>query len=184
MTDFDQQALADLLDRDAVHRCIIRWTRGMDRHDNDLIASCYHPDATDDHGEFVGLSSDFIPYATMRHDSWKKHQHYILNNTIEVDGDTAHSEAYYFAVFERLDDAVTDFSVGRYLDRFERRNGEWRIAHRLTILDWIGELPGPDEGTASPVLDQFIQGTWDRTDASYARPLVLDREPRMIWEAK
>lgn len=178
----DDSEVRELLDREAIRRCTIRWARGMDRHDNELLASAYHDDATDDHGEFVGPSADFITYAEKRHGSWRNHQHYIINQSIELDGDVAHSEAYYFAVFQRTDDTTTDFSVGRYLDRFERRDGEWKIAHRLCLLDWIGELPGPDESTQSPEMSIFRQGTWDRSDPSYIRPLTLDREARQLWQ--
>jgi hypothetical protein len=47
----------------------------------------------------------------------------------------------------RLNDAgerVDELQVGRYLDRFERREGEWRIALRQVAYDWKRQLPGSD----------------------------------------
>ena len=39
---------------------------------------------------------------------------------------------------------------GRYVDRFERRDGEWRIAHRTVFRTWDKvehvELPFPPGG--------------------------------------
>lgn len=32
---------------------------------------------------------------------------------------------------------------GRYVDRFERRNGEWRVADRTVVYDWIRQTPLP-----------------------------------------
>src|SRR6476469_9276615 len=38
--------------------------------------------------------------------------------------------------FRQGDDVVDQVSNGRYLDRYERRNGEWRIQHRTCVSDW------------------------------------------------
>jgi hypothetical protein len=36
--------------------------------------------------------------------------------------------------------------AGRYCDRFEKRNGEWRVARRIVAFDWVEEQP-LQEGT-------------------------------------
>ena len=36
------------------------------------------------------------------------------------------------------------FLCGRYVDRFERRHGEWRIAARTVVYDWIEERERPE----------------------------------------
>src|SRR3546814_19209297 len=33
---------------------------------------------------------------------------------------------------------------GRYIDRFERRDGVWRIAHRTGLLDWRQDTKADD----------------------------------------
>ena len=42
---------------------IYRYARGIDRLDFDLVRSCYHPDAYDDHGSFKGSVEAFITAA-------------------------------------------------------------------------------------------------------------------------
>ena len=65
-----------------------------------------------------------------------------------------------------------DFGGGRYVDRFARRKGEWRIAARLLVMDWVTETEAEDP---RGVLARYVSGTWDRSDPSYARPLVVTR---------
>ena len=52
----DPQQLAD---REAIRECALRYARGVDRLDADLMKSAYWPDATDDHGRFVGNGWEF-----------------------------------------------------------------------------------------------------------------------------
>ena len=53
----------------------------------------------------------------------------------------------------------------RYLDRFERREGEWRIAARTAVTEWsrIDDVAGRWETPAG-----FLSGRRDRGDALYA----------------
>jgi hypothetical protein len=39
---------------------------------------------------------------------------------------------------------------GRYLDRFERRNDEWRIAERLVVHDWFRESADTGDWSKGP----------------------------------
>ena len=72
----------------------------------------------------------------------------IGNVLIEVDGDKAKGEAYFIAHHHipGPDGAGDNFMVaaGRYLDRFERRDGEWRISHRHAVYDWSTIAPSTD----------------------------------------
>ena len=47
-------------------------------------------------------------------------------------------ETYGIAVHRSASGAAhLNLSTGfRYVDRFERRDGEWRIAHRVAVTDW------------------------------------------------
>src|SRR5262249_48937285 len=49
-----------LLDRAEILDCIHRYTRGIDRHDRQLVRSAYHDGAIDEHGGFVGPVDDFL----------------------------------------------------------------------------------------------------------------------------
>ena len=58
------------------------------------------------------------------------------------------------------------FGGGRYVDRFERRNGEWRIAVRNVVSEWTTTLESGDL-----MGEPYAEGIRDRTDTSYQRPL-------------
>ena len=98
----------------------------------------YHPDGTDDHGSFKGLGVDFADYVTRRlGERYAATMHTIANTIIEFTGpDTAHVESHVCARQRRADGVVLETFGGRYVDRFERRDGEWRIAHRNLVHEW------------------------------------------------
>ena len=137
-----EAALRELLDRQAILDCIHRYTRGMDRHDKELVLSAYHPDAIDDHGLYCGVAKDFVDWACWFHDQNQTlHHHYVTNHSVELDGDTAHAETYWLFVGVNKDGGhPLTMSGGRYIDRFERRNGKWGIAARSCLIEWQGEL--------------------------------------------
>ncbi|WP_446655194.1 nuclear transport factor 2 family protein [Blastomonas sp.] len=173
--DVDLAALQTLLDKEAIREVALRYARGIDRHDDELLLSAYHPDASDDHGSFIGSSAAFVEYANRVHArNWVCHQHYITNQVIDLHGDTAHCESYFLAVLKRPD-GVCDMVGGRYVDRIDRRDGQWAVAERICMVEWNAEAaPGAVAFDASI----FIAGTWDRSDPSYTRPLCVERPPR------
>lgn len=69
---------------------------------------------------------------------------------------------------------------GRYLDRLERRDGEWRIALRTNVVEWSGTVPTMPLPFAE-VADLFANGRPARSgdDPSYTRPL-RNLRPRNI----
>ncbi len=164
-----------LLDRMAIQDCVIRYSRGLDRHDDEMLATVYHPEALDHHGRFTGTREEFIPWVQGLHaQNWTCHMHFVTNHTVEIEGDTAHSETYVFFTLNRKDGSGVDLGGGRYLDRLERRDGAWRIAAREVIIDWTCLAPSPVRDDQDEV-DAFPTGTWDRTDLSYRRPLTVSR---------
>jgi hypothetical protein len=161
-----EREVRQLRDRQAIGDCLNRYSRGLDRHDDELLSSVYHGDAIDHHGPpFLGPPRDFVPWAHKLHtDDYFSHQHYVTNNTVDIDGDVAHSEIYFQAVLRRKD-GLLDLRGGRYIDRLERRDGVWRVAGREVLVDWAST-------TGGAVLE-MPTGTWDRTDVSYQRPLAV-----------
>ncbi|WP_156681295.1 nuclear transport factor 2 family protein [Sphingomonas profundi] len=175
MDDRDAVALRRLLDKEAIRDASLAYTRGIDRHDDEIMARAYHADATDDHGAYIGDPAGFIRHAREGHGrNWTAHHHYITNQTIDLDGDTAHVETYFLAALRRGDGSI-DLVGGRYVDRFERREGRWAVADRACLVEWNGEL-SPAQAAIDP--DMFLKGRWDRQDISYQRPLRLDRPAR------
>jgi hypothetical protein len=165
-------ALDGLLDRQAITDCLIRYARGIDRHDDDMVASAYHDDAIDDHTTYIGSGRGLAVHASAAHDLiWKAHQHFVTNITIDLNGDEAHAESYWIVAGRRIVDASLDLHGGRYLDRFERRGGEWRIAARICAYEW-----GLRPEDVSDFLVGFPVGAHDKSDVSYQRPLRVERD--------
>lgn len=163
-------------DRQEIHDCLLRYTRGVDRHDKALMKSAYHLDAFDEHAVAQGDPEEFCTWAIGFHDQFQtRHQHIITNHTVELDGDTAHAETYYLFLGENREGPPT-ISFGRYIDRLEKRAGVWAIAHRVCIIEKSGafaDVDMPDEWMAA--MKSTGPDTRDRTDLSYLRPLTKNR---------
>lgn len=157
----------DLVLRAEVQDILVRFCRGIDRLDVDLVKSCFHDDAVDDHGMFKGSGHAFAEYAMKSGASMTATSHQITNATVRRDGDVVHSEAYVHVVLRmgRPDGELRDHTIlARYIDRFERRDGELRIAERavvydLTRIDSVGDTWG--------LGDDYTGGRRDTGDLSY-----------------
>ena len=135
-------ALSDIIDRERIRDCLARLARGEDRRDAELIKGCYWPDATDDHGVFVGSFQEYLAWVVPGAPSIPVTLHTLGQSLIELRGDTAAVETHVTA-YHRIDTGGQERDVvigGRYLDRMERRNREWRIAHRTMIYDWMRDF--------------------------------------------
>jgi len=175
----DEGRWRELLDRQDVHDCIARLARGMDRHDAELMATAYHPDAYEDHGSFRGSATDFITHVNgvdnvggSHADRFTVHQHLLLNHLVDLDGDDAHAETYFLFVAEPRETTVVKFTGGRYLDHLVRRDDRWAILARRVVMEWATEVEATGTTRAS-LMHRFTAGTWDRSDASYQRPLEV-----------
>jgi hypothetical protein len=171
MTDLNAQ-VQQLADRQAILDCLCRYARGIDRDDIDLVASAYHPDALDDHGFIVGSGREMAERVFVMHKESPACQHHITNHTAEIDGDTAHAETYYISI-NRAPSGSVSVATGRYIDRFERRDGEWRIAARQVVTETV--IDGKVDEGMQAVARAFAPFSRDRSDLSYRRPLTVTR---------
>lgn len=191
-----EEQVARLQDREDIRDCLARYSRGVDRLDRDLVLSAYHPDALDDHGKFIGSAEEFVDWAFAMHREFHvAHQHALLNQTCELDGDVAHTETYF--LFASMNRAGQPWSMsgGRYIDRLERRDGRWAIAHRVCVRDWgaIDHFADPGDqssltatqGALTPEIRSFFRDApasrRDTADISYQRPLVADPSRVQRW---
>jgi hypothetical protein len=177
--DADRLArLEQLLDRQDILECLTRFSRGMDRFDKACFLSAFHPDAEMAAGPFVGSAEDCYDWATAMHEQGQVATHHsLLNVTIDIDGDVAHSETYYMFVARNRDDSNW-MAGGRYIDRLEKRGGQWKIALRNNAIEWSGVLPTMPLPFAD-VPGILANGAPSRStaDPSYQRPLVNVRPP-------
>jgi hypothetical protein len=166
-----------LLDRQDIIDCLTRFSRGMDRFDRALVLSAFHPDAVIAAGDFVGAADDLFDWASAMHREGQVATHHnLLNNTLDVEGDEAHSETYYLFAARNRDESNW-VAGGRYFDRLERRDGSWRISLRTNVIEWSGMVPTMPIPFAD-VPDVHLNGApaRDPSDPSYQRPLVNRRE--------
>lgn len=155
-----------LSDLEEIRDVVLRYCRGIDRLDADTMRSAYWPDAVDDHGVFVGNAWEFVDRCMGSHARWRSTMHCVLNHAIELDGaDSARGEVYNVTYLFPPEGEVSMW-VGRYLDRYERRDGQWRIAHRICVHEGTTLLSGPPMATAT---ERFRQGGVDR--GAGVRPL-------------
>lgn len=146
-------ALRALQDKEAIRDCLHRYCRGIDRADEDALRSAYWPDAKDCHGAYRGSAAGFIDQALARLRAGGRGVHQVSNVLIELHGDRAAVESSFLALQSGV--AVPGretFLCGRYLDRFEKRAGEWRIADRTVVYDWLEERTRPELAGADAAL--------------------------------
>ena len=136
--------LADLLSRDAIRRAIVALARGEDRRDAAMISSALWPDSITDYGVYSAGFDDYLAWVVPGAEAITCTQHVLGQSFIELDGDTAKVETQVIS-YHRVDysggngaapDEHDTCIGGRYLDVFERRGGDWRIASRKMLYDW------------------------------------------------
>jgi ketosteroid isomerase-like protein len=161
------KTITELLDEAAIKELQIRYCRAADRVDFAALRACFHPDATADYGHGVWNLDEYMDHAMGMTARFIATTHNTGNQLVEVAGDAAWAEHYAVATHRAPPDEKGNtadmIAAIRYVDRMERRDGEWRIARRVMILDWqrLDPVSGVQVGMA--------RGTRDRTDPSYSR---------------
>lgn len=160
-----------LSDRAEITDLLGLYCRGVDRVDEATLRSIYHEDAVEDRGEglFIGNAQEWVTWTLELLPVFSLTQHNILNCLIDISRDTAHSETYFIAYHRFNNQFSADnedpqnertsksedvhwpegevelILAGRYLDRFERRNGKWKISYRKMVCDWCRTQKVADE---------------------------------------
>lgn len=136
--DITPASVRDLADRQAITDQIYRYCRAVDRLDHELGYAVWHEGGTADYGHnFQGTGRDFIDHVCAQHAAMQCHAHNVTNILIELDGDSAGSEAYVMARLrmERDGELLQIDVQSRYLDRWSRRDGHWGIEHRQAVIE-------------------------------------------------
>jgi len=163
-----------LQSRAEITEVVLRYVRAVDRCDEEMLRSCFHPDAHHRHGSFDGLSADFCSFALEVCRKVAATHHQLGPVSIELQGEVAFVETY-FTSHHRFGAEPPPggqpyedrFMGGRYLDRFERRDGVWKIADRRGINEWLRYEPASDRGFWDGPPEQ--RGRRDRSDPVYRR---------------
>jgi hypothetical protein len=172
--------LQRLADRMAIQDCLHRYARGIDRRNWDFLASAFHPGAKLDQGDFKGTIEEMIEAVKLRHAEIKQSAHLLTNILVEFDSPHgAVVESYYLAYLRNATLPATmrsallgpdapetgeiDMrSLGRYVDRFEKRDGQWKIAQRVCIAETLTGQAAPEGATLSPA---WVMANRDPDDA-------------------
>ena len=171
-----ESKLHDLIARQEIWAVILNYARGIDRMDREMVRSCYWDDAIDDHHGYIGSPDYFIDvtFAGARVMSHVQH-HGLSNHVCEIDGDDAHCETYYTFIGNNIEPPHL-LSMGRYIDHLQRRDGVWKYANRVTVIEKnfaLIEYPGDAEICAGDTSSgPLLPASRDRNDLSYHRPVV------------
>jgi SnoaL-like domain len=167
LTSTELKQLRAILDRDAIRQVLESYVRGNDRGDEATMRGAYWDDGYDDHGPFKGNAQDFVTWALPLGKECSGHQHFLGQSVISVDGDRASAETYYLYCAENgraPQPNVVNALAGRYVDSLERRDGVWKITHRVTVVDW-STVWRSDERFWD--VEKFVSGDWYPNDQIY-----------------
>lgn len=136
----DRSDIDAIVSRQQIADLTTACCRGIDRADEALLKSLFHDDSIVACGVFNGSGPEFAEQiCRILRSVFDQTFHSITNQRIEVTGDSAIGETYVIAVSTMTDVDQGKSEIlngGRYLDRFERRDGVWKIAERTFVSDW------------------------------------------------
>ena len=187
------QDVDELLAHHQINAVLVAYCQGIDRKDWDLVLSCFHEDAVDDHSQFSGTAAEFIAWAKRNHEFVATSMHVLSNVSIHILEEErcfARVESYFsshktvtssrndtFFNGSGSDEVLRRTVAGRYVDIFEHREAVgWRIARRSVVLEWVRQEPN---GNYMAVAEGMDRARRDETDPLYA----TFPSPRSLTEA-
>ncbi|KAI9013703.1 hypothetical protein DFJ74DRAFT_771567 [Hyaloraphidium curvatum] len=162
--------------RDEIAAKLVRYCRLVDRFDERALGwegngagDLFWPDAYLDFGNPQGLPESFFPSLIRGISTAPRNQHRLSNPLVAFSSpSSAASESYVVArrlVGKPGGKTLADRTLaGRYLDRWEKRNGVWKIAGRTLVIDFVRIEKGLREGDAADWL-----GTGKAMEAEHGR---------------
>ena len=151
MSSNDQTRLHVAADKLEITEVIYTYADCTDRGDFEALFDCFHPDAMFQFQE-EGIPLPVRDFFSAQSDAgagFKETMHHLSNTIIRLDGENAKTQSYVLAhhvmksdcpdyppLFPNLGKEYAVFIGGRYVDEFERRNGEWKIALRKLCFEW------------------------------------------------
>lgn len=149
MTKTTDEMLRELLAKERLHELEMAYCRGVDRRDAALLRSIFFEDAIEEHGDmYSGRATEFADWVFR--DFLPKYElttHYVLNEWYRVDGDKAEGETHRLSYHrERAADgsATEAIAACRTFNRYECRDGVWKISYRSVVRDWVTQRPVDD----------------------------------------
>lgn len=163
-------AIDQAVSKQALHELNTAYCRAADRADDALMHSLWHPDAKVSYGEYSGGFEGFCDYWAGVRDHFERLTHLIGTDYYQITGDRAVGETQVarIEVLERKS-GVTDRMIGgRFLDRFERRDGVWKLTGRAFVLDWNVNRPTTAQWDKGVFASLTLRGARAPDDPVYA----------------
>jgi ketosteroid isomerase-like protein len=162
--------LQEMLDEFELRRLVHRYCRAVDRGDIAHLRDLYHHDATDDHGSVAtGSADELLDAITAARPYIRSMQHNVTTVNFAIDGDTAEGEIYTIAThtFSARDRDVDVVVGGRYLDKYEKRDGRWKFSQRMIVTDWAHVNDPSTVDLRHPITRDTPRGAPDANDPSH-----------------
>jgi hypothetical protein len=163
-------ATDEMLDEFALRKLVHTYCRAVDRGDFATLRGLYHRDAQDAHGAFsTGAVDAFLATLEASRPHLRSMQHHITTVNFAVDGARAEGEIYTIAThtFAAGDRDVEVIVGGRYLDKYAKRDGVWKILERAIVTDWAHVHDPSSVDLSHPITRGTLHGSPGRDDPSH-----------------
>jgi len=166
----DDSLLQEMLDEFALRKVVHTYCRAVDRGDFATLRSLYHHDAVDAHGEIsTGSVAEFLKTLEASRPHVRSMQHNVTTVNFVIDGDRAEGEIYTIAThtFGAGDHDVDVIIGGRYLDKYEKRDGIWKIIERTIVTDWAHVNDPSTVDLSHPITRGTLKGSLGADDPAH-----------------
>lgn len=128
-----------LVEAEKIKKVLYTYCQAADRCDAEIMKSCYCADSYDDHGFFCGSGWNFVDYVIPELKKLKMSIHSLtnINITVDLESGTATSICQWSVVhrIKRFFGYTDIWDNGRYLDKFVKEGGTWKISKRIVVMD-------------------------------------------------
>jgi len=165
-----ESLLQEMLEEFALRKLIHTYCRAVDRGDFATLQELYHREAVDAHGEISSGSVDeFLKTLEASRPHIRSMQHNVTTVNFAIDGNRAEGEIYTIAThtFGAGDHDVDVIIGGRYLDKYEKRDGIWKIIERTIVTDWAHVNDPSTVDLSHPITRGTLKGSLGADDPSH-----------------
>jgi len=153
----------NLLDQVAIRVLVENWALWRDTGQWDKLRTTFHPGATITVTWFDGPFEEFVEASARARAGGRLSQHVLGGTTVDLNGDRAIAQTRMTILLRGMagDVEVDVAATGRFFDRIERRDGEWRILKRAVIYEksrMNPVAPGARIEFDQQLLDSFPRG--------------------------
>jgi ketosteroid isomerase-like protein len=161
--------LQEMLDEFQLRKLVHAYCRAVDRGDLAKLRDLYHHDAEDAHGAFsTGSADDFLGALSAARPYIRSMQHNITTVNFAIESNSAEGEVYTIAT-HTLSAGDRDVEIvvgGRYLDKYEKRDGTWKLIARTIVTDWAHVNDPSLVDLSHPITRDTPKGSPDGDDPS------------------